>query len=42
VIDAERGKPGLLLKSLKFRKVDRKEDPREARYEMAEKANAWL
>jgi hypothetical protein len=40
VIDAERGKPDLLLRCFDLRKVDRKEDPREAGYEIAEKANA--
>jgi hypothetical protein len=42
VIDAERGKPGLLLRGFALRKVDRKEDPREVGYEIAEKANARL
>jgi hypothetical protein len=42
VIDEKRGKPGLLLRYLDFRKVARKEDPREVGYEIAEKANARL
>jgi hypothetical protein len=42
VIDAERGKPGLLLRGFAFRKVDCEEDPREVGYEIAEKANARL
>jgi hypothetical protein len=39
-MDAERGKPGLFLRCLPLRKVDRKENPREAGYEIAEKAKA--
>jgi hypothetical protein len=42
VIDAERGKPGLLLSGLPLRKVDRKENLGEVGYEIAEKAKARL
>jgi hypothetical protein len=41
-MDAERGKPSLLLRRRCLRKVNRKEDLREVGYEIAEKANARL